>query len=64
MAQKKASELKEGDIILSVNVTQVKKENNLAAVLSAYRIGDNVEVKVLRNGEEKTLKVVLEADDK
>ncbi|PJE73690.1 MAG: hypothetical protein COV02_01190 [Candidatus Terrybacteria bacterium CG10_big_fil_rev_8_21_14_0_10_41_10] len=56
--------IKEGDIILSVNVTQVKKENNLAAVLSAYRIGDNVEVKVLRNGEEKTLKVVLEADDK
>ncbi|MDP3902160.1 MAG: PDZ domain-containing protein [bacterium] len=56
--------IKEGDIILNVNVTQVKKENNLAAVLSAYRAGDNVEVKILRSGEEKTLKVVLETNDK
>lgn len=56
--------IKEGDIILSVNVTPVQKDNNLAAVLSAYRVGDSVEVKILRNGEEKTFKVALEASGK
>lgn len=54
--------LKQGDILLSLDGHKLTKDNNLAQVLyqeEDYQPGDKIKVKVLREGEEKILEVVL-----
>ncbi|QQG46459.1 MAG: trypsin-like peptidase domain-containing protein [Candidatus Niyogibacteria bacterium] len=53
-----AAGLKEGDIILEFGGVRVNKDNTLAKLISQRRVGEKVELKVLRNAEE--LKVEAE----
>lgn len=52
--------LKEGDIILEVNGEIINKDNLLASLIQKYQVGDEVTLKVFRNGKEMELKVKLE----
>lgn len=52
--------LKEYDIILEFDGKKITQENTLADILSQYKIGDEVSLKVLREGKEINLKVKLE----
>lgn len=57
--------LKDEDIIVEVAGKKVDENNSLSALLGKYNVGDEVELKVIRDGEEMTIKVTLEeAPDK
>ncbi|HTL39723.1 MAG TPA: PDZ domain-containing protein, partial [Methylomirabilota bacterium] len=51
--------LKEGDIILEVNGTQVDTDHSLAGLLKDYNPGDIVKMKVLSRGQTKDITVTL-----
>ncbi len=51
--------LRENDIILEINGTKVDQEHSLAGLLKNYVPGDQVSMKVLSRGEEKTVTVTL-----
>lgn len=51
--------LKEGDIILEFNGEKITTENTLAKIIMKYNPGDKVVLKILREGKEKILEVVL-----
>lgn len=50
----------QNDIILEVNNRKIDKNDTLSSVLSKYNVGDTITLKVLRRGEEKEVKVILE----
>jgi len=52
--------LKEYDIILECNGEKITEKNPLANMLQKFKINEEIELKVLREGEEITLKVKLE----
>jgi len=52
--------LKEYDIILEIDGEKITEENPLADALSKQKIGQEISLKVLREGKEITLKVKLE----
>lgn len=52
--------LLENDIILEVNGERVDSDHGLVSLISQYKVGDQVTLKVLSKGDEKTLKVTLE----
>lgn len=53
--------LKEGDIITGFDKTQFNQKNSLtAALLSTHRVGETVKLKVLREGKEITISLILE----
>jgi len=52
--------LKEYDIILELNKEKITEKNPLANVLQKYKIGEEVSLKILRQGKEINLKVKLE----
>lgn len=53
--------LKEGDIITSLDKVEFNQQNSLtAALLSAYRVGETIKLKVLRDGNEMTISLTLE----
>ncbi|MBQ6670277.1 MAG: trypsin-like peptidase domain-containing protein [Firmicutes bacterium] len=54
-----AAGLQKGDIVLSVDGTEVGTMNKINTVLVGYNPGDKVTVKYLRNGEEFTVTVTL-----
>jgi serine protease Do len=49
------------DIIVEINGQKLDEETSLVTVLGSKRVGDTVEVKVIRGSEEITLNVTLEA---
>jgi putative serine protease PepD len=51
--------LKTGDVITSVNDTPVGSPDELAAAIRKYKPGDKVQVRVERDGDEKTVTVTL-----
>jgi len=51
--------LKEGDIILEFNGEKITSENSLAKMIEKYNPGDKVVLKILREGKEKTVEVIL-----
>ncbi len=51
--------LKEGDIILDINGTQINEENSLASVMKKFKPNDRVMVKVFSGDSEKTIPVTL-----
>lgn len=53
--------LADGDIITRVNGVEVGTSGSLATLIGEYGVGDTVELTYLRNGEEKTTKLTLEA---
>jgi serine protease Do len=52
--------LKEYDIILELNGEKISSKNPLANIMQKYKIGDEIELKVLREGKEIKLKATLE----
>jgi len=52
--------IKERDIILEVNGERITKENDLRDVIRKYKIGDEIVLKILRQGKEIEIKVVLD----
>lgn len=54
------SGLKEYDIILEANGEKISEKNPLANILQKYKSGDDILLKVLRQGKEINLKVKLE----
>ncbi|MFH1462625.1 MAG: trypsin-like peptidase domain-containing protein [bacterium] len=51
--------LKENDILLEFNNEKITAENSLAKIIMKYDPGEKVSLKILRNGKEITLQVVL-----
>lgn len=52
--------LKEGDIVTQVNGVKINKDNNLSDILTKYRVGDKLSLKVLREGKELDIQLTLE----
>ena len=48
-----------GDIVISVNGTEVNLDNPLSELIARANIGDTLELVILRGGEEKTISVKL-----
>ncbi len=49
-----------GDVIIGINDKKVRSFGELGDVLEQYKIGDVVTVKILRDGEEKTVRIQLQ----
>jgi S1-C subfamily serine protease len=49
-----------GDVIIGINDKKVKSFGELGDVLDQYKIGDVVTVKILRDGEEKAVRIQLQ----
>ena len=52
--------LKENDIILELGGVKINQQNTLAHFLSQHRVGDKIEAKILRDGKEIRVTVILE----
>ncbi len=52
--------IKEGDIILEVNGTKLDQDHSLAQVVLRYKVGEEVSLKILRQGKNIMLKLKLE----
>ncbi len=52
--------LKDGDIIIAVNGTKIGTAGSLSSLLGEYTVGDTVQLTVLRDGNELTVKVTLQ----
>lgn len=52
--------LEENDIILKVNDQDINADNPLNLVLQQHQIGDTIELRILHDGEEKTVTATLE----
>lgn len=53
--------LREKDIIIAVNDVAIDEKNSLVSVLGRFSVGDNVELKIIREGREQTISLRLEA---
>lgn len=51
--------LKDNDIILEINGERIDENHPLGAMIQKYQAGDEIELKYLRDGKEKTAKVKL-----
>ena len=51
--------LKENDVVVGVNEVEIKDEKHLRDVIATYEVGDEVEVKYLRDGVEFSKRVTL-----
>jgi serine protease Do len=51
--------LKEGDIILEFNGEKITTDNPLSKIIMKYNPGDKISLRILRNGQEKTVDVTL-----
>lgn len=52
--------IKEGDIILEVNGQKITEYRGLARELARYQIGEEIVLKILRNGSEREIRATLE----
>lgn len=53
--------LKEKDIIIAINDTVIDEKNSLVSALGRFSVGDEVQLKIIRDGKEQTIKLKLEA---
>ncbi len=51
--------LKSGDILLDINGERIDENSTLGVLISQYKPGDEVEIKILRDGKESTIKLKL-----
>ena len=51
--------LQENDIILEADGQKINQDNTLSKIIQNHNVGDTMTLKVLHNGQEKTIKVVL-----
>lgn len=54
--------LKEGDVIVAVNGTNIDANHSLTSLLDQHQVGDSVGLTVLRNGKQMAVSVTLEAE--
>ncbi len=52
--------VKEGDIILEIQNIKVSEKNPVEDILQKCKIGENIEIKVFRNGREMVLRTMLD----
>ncbi|MCA9332523.1 trypsin-like peptidase domain-containing protein [Candidatus Saccharibacteria bacterium] len=52
--------LKEGDIITKVNDEEINENTSLLSAVQKFKVGDTVELTVIRDGQEMKIKAVLE----
>ncbi len=52
--------LEENDIILEIGGQKINEDNPLIKAISRFKVGDEIELKILHKGGEKRVKVVLE----
>jgi len=50
----------ENDIILEVSGKKINEDNPLSTIISKYKVGDQIELKILHKGKEQKVKVKLE----
>lgn len=60
----KKAGLKEGDVIVKVNGNELGQNNTLVSEIGRYPVGETVELTIIRDGKEQTVKVTLEAAPK
>jgi S1-C subfamily serine protease len=53
------TDIKEGDVILEIDGVKIDQQNNLEYLLSKHRVGDKVNLKIMRDGKEMTVTVTL-----
>jgi serine protease Do len=51
--------IKDGDIILEINGVKIGKAGSLSTLVGEYKVGDEINVKILREGKEQVIKVKL-----
>ena len=51
--------VKEGDVIVEVDGTEIKHMEDVSRVVRRHRPGDKVDVVVVRDGKEQTISVTL-----
>jgi len=51
--------IREGDIILRFNQEKITPQNSLVEIIVKYNPGDRVVLKILRDGQEKTIEAIL-----
>ena len=51
--------IKEKDVILAVNGEKITTSNSMAKIIRKYNVGDKIMLRVLRNGAEQDISVVL-----
>jgi len=49
-----------GDVIVGVNNTEIKSNDDLQLALENYKVGDSVKLSIIRSNEEKTVEIMLE----
>lgn len=55
--------IKSGDILLEINGEQINENHTLAAIISEYKPGDEIEIKIYRDDKELSVKVKLGSVD-
>lgn len=53
--------LKEGDIITKINGDDINSKSSLTSLVSKHAVGDEIELTIIREGNEQKVKVTLEA---
>jgi serine protease Do len=57
--------LRSGDLITEINRKKIKDTHDLLLTIASFHVGDSIEVKVLRDGQEKTVNIaVTESNDR
>jgi len=51
--------LKNGDIILEIDEVKITQKNSLGKIIRKHQAGDNITLKILRNGQEMFLQAIL-----
>jgi len=51
--------LKENDVILKVNDTEINEDNSLVSTIGRYQVGDKINLTIYRDGQEQNVEVTL-----
>jgi serine protease Do len=51
--------LKSGDVITDINGKKIKDTHELLIIIAAFRVGETVAIKVLRDGQEKSVSITV-----
>lgn len=54
-----SGKLKKGDIIISMDDTEIKDKSYVKFVLFQHKVGDKMKIKILRNNKEKEIQITL-----
>jgi len=51
--------LKSGDVVIEINGKQVKDTHDLLMMIAAFRVGETIKVKIVRDGQEKMISITI-----